>query len=375
LAHDAFISYSREDKLVADAACAALETAGIRCWIAPRDISPGSEWGAAIVDAIDHSAVMVLIFSSNANESRQIMREVEHAVSKGVTIVPVRIDQAEPARSLAYFMAGVHWLDALTPPLENHLQGLAISTKALLRATPANPPSESGQTQPDPAPAAILELPAAIMPGPISGQDNREQKKKERPQGFRASPRRPAAVVSLVVAVLFVVVVTWVLVPRQATSPPMATPVAPSAAAKNPATEALQKGDDAAEIDKIADTMVRLCVGGGHTEATSGSGSGGADVSLHSFDVKGNVKGEFKINKLSAEGLINGLDNALGQVAADQTDKVRTCLQPVRERLVMLPQKGQGAGQTVTAPGGVAVGGDVKGSAITINPPAQPPGR
>ena len=94
MAHGAFISYSSDDKLMADAACSALETAGIRCWIAPRNISHGSEWGAAIVDAIDHSAVLVLIFSSNANESRQVRREVEHAVSKGVTIVPVRIDQA-----------------------------------------------------------------------------------------------------------------------------------------------------------------------------------------------------------------------------------------------------------------------------------------
>jgi len=258
LAHDAFISYSREDKLMADAACGALETAGIRCWIAPRDISPGSEWGAAIIDAIDHSAVMVLIFSSNANESRQIRREVEHAVSKGVTIVPVRIDQAEPTRSLAYFMAGVHWLDAFTPPLENHLQGLAISIKALLRTAPANPPSESGQTEPNPAPATILELPATIVPGRISGQDNREQEKKERLQGFRVSARRRAAVVSVVVAVLSVVVAAWVLVPHQATRPPTAAPVAPYAAAKNSATETTQKGDDAAEIDKIADTMVRL---------------------------------------------------------------------------------------------------------------------
>jgi hypothetical protein len=124
--------------------------------------------------------------------------------------------------------------------------------------------------------------------------------------------------------------------------------------------------------------MVRLCVGGGRTEATSGTGTGGADLSLRSLDVKGNLKGEFKINKSSAEGLVNGLDNALSQVAADQADKVRVCLQPVRERLldVMLPPKKQGStGQTVTAPGGVAVGGDVKNSPITINPPAHPPGR
>jgi len=72
------------------------------------------------------------------------------------------------------------------------------------------------------------------------------------------SARRRAAVVSVVVAVLSVVVAAWVLVPHQATRPPTAAPVAPYAAAKNSATETTQKGDDAAEIDKIADTMVRL---------------------------------------------------------------------------------------------------------------------
>jgi hypothetical protein len=82
----------------------------------------------------------------------------------------------------------------------------------------------------------------------------------------------------------------------------------------------LGAAQDAAETERIADTMVRLCVGGGHTEATSGAGSGGADLSLRSLDVTGNVKGEFKINKSSAEGLVNGLDNALSQVAATGRD-------------------------------------------------------
>lgn len=129
---------------------------------------------------------------------------------------------------------------------------------------------------------------------------------------------------------------------------------------------------DAAGIERIADTMVRLCVGGGSTQATSGTGSGGADVSLRSLDVKGNLKGEFTVSKSSAEGLVHGLDNALGQVAADQADKVRACLQPVRERLldVMLPAK-QGD-QTITAPGGVAAG-SINQSPITINPQPQAP--
>jgi hypothetical protein len=140
----------------------------------------------------------------------------------------------------------------------------------------------------------------------------------------------------------------------------------------------LAVAQDTAEINMIADTMVRLCVGGGRSEAVSGGGAGGADLSLRSLDVKGNIQGEFKVSKSSAEGLINGLDNAISQVAADQADKVRVCLGPVRERLldVMLPPKRQGsAGPTVTAPGGVAVGRDVKDSPITINPAPQTTGK
>ncbi len=38
---DVFISYSSDDKLIADAICAELESRRIRCWIAPRDALPG----------------------------------------------------------------------------------------------------------------------------------------------------------------------------------------------------------------------------------------------------------------------------------------------------------------------------------------------
>jgi hypothetical protein len=130
---DVFISYSVHDKLTAQAVCATLESNGIRCWIAPRDITPGSEYGDAIVQAINQSRALVLVFSSNANQSPQIRREVERAVSKGLPIVPLRIEDIAPAQSLEYFIGAVHWLDALTPPLENHLQRLAEAVKALLR--------------------------------------------------------------------------------------------------------------------------------------------------------------------------------------------------------------------------------------------------
>ncbi len=95
----------------------------------------------------------------------------------------------------------------------------------------------------------------------------------------------------------------------------------------------------AVDTEKIANMMVRLCVGGGHTEVTSGAATGGAEVSLRSLDVTGNLKGEFNIKKSNAEGLVDGINGALSQVSADQADKVRACLQPVRDRLLdlMLP--------------------------------------
>jgi hypothetical protein len=137
---DAFISYSSKDKVSADAACAMLESAGVRCWIAPRDILPGGEYGAAIIDAIDQCRLMVLIFSSNANDSRQIHREIERAVAKGVPIVPVRIEEVAPTRSMEYFLGAIHWLDALTPPIEKHLHQLSDTVKAILQADASHSP-------------------------------------------------------------------------------------------------------------------------------------------------------------------------------------------------------------------------------------------
>jgi tetratricopeptide (TPR) repeat protein len=122
--HDVFISYSSIDKAAAFAACATFEAAQIRCWIAPRDVAAGAEWAEEIINAIERAKVMVLIFSSNSNESRQVRREVELAVSRGITIMPVRLEKTDPTRSMAYYMAGVHWIDALTPPLERHLKAV-----------------------------------------------------------------------------------------------------------------------------------------------------------------------------------------------------------------------------------------------------------
>jgi hypothetical protein len=146
MAHDVFLSHSVKDKAVAEAIVARLEAESVTCWIAPRDVVPGADWGESIIDAIESSRIMILIFSQSANTSTQIKREVERAVNKGVYIIPFRVDDIPPTRALEYFISTSQWMDAFSPPLERHLDNLAKTVKAVLKTPPvpgANVPAQS----------------------------------------------------------------------------------------------------------------------------------------------------------------------------------------------------------------------------------------
>jgi hypothetical protein len=134
MAHDVFLSYSNKDKAAADAVCHALERNRIRVWMAPRDVMAGVGWAQSIIGAINGARVMVLVFSGNANGSPQIEREVERAVNKGVPVVPIRIENVAPNEALEYFISAQHWLDAFTPPFEQHVDRLADAVKRLLES-------------------------------------------------------------------------------------------------------------------------------------------------------------------------------------------------------------------------------------------------
>lgn len=163
MSYDVFISYASNDKIAADAVCARLEAAGIRCWIAPRDIVPGRSYGEAIIEAIHGLKVMVLVFSSHANLSAHVPKEVERAVSSGVSIIPFRIEDVAPGMSLDFFISSVHWLDAMTPPLEKHLDALVDTVRKLLPGVPGAPALQTSgvwQRSAPPAPPAAQAPPA-----------------------------------------------------------------------------------------------------------------------------------------------------------------------------------------------------------------------
>lgn len=132
MAHDVFISYSHKDKSVTDVVCSMLEQSKIHCWIAPRDITPGVPFAEAIIDGIKVSKVFILVYSSNSNHSPQVIKEVDRAVHHGLAIIPLRLEDIPMSKQMEYYVSDVHWLDAFTPPLEQHISKLVKVVQMLL---------------------------------------------------------------------------------------------------------------------------------------------------------------------------------------------------------------------------------------------------
>jgi len=129
---DVFISHSHKDKAIADTICHHFEQAKIKCWIAPRDISPGATWSHSIADAIPECKIMLLIFSSSSNMSDQVLREVELSVSEKLIIVPVKIEDIMPTGGMKYYLSTVHWIDAVNKKTEKYIISLTETVKGLL---------------------------------------------------------------------------------------------------------------------------------------------------------------------------------------------------------------------------------------------------
>lgn len=125
----AYISHANEDAAVAYDLCRHLERAGIPCWIAPRDVTPGQDYASEIVVGIESCSAFVLVLSAAANRSPFVRREVERAASKGKAMFPVRIEDVLPERALEFFVSSSHWIDAATEPRDAQWARIARAIK------------------------------------------------------------------------------------------------------------------------------------------------------------------------------------------------------------------------------------------------------
>jgi TIR domain len=146
-----FICHASSDAGTAQRIVAVLERAGVRCWIAPRDIEPGEEYTQAILDGLEAAPAVVLVFSAATNESPHVRRELETTVGSDTRIIPVRLEPVEPARSLRYFIGTAQWLDTVDVPREQWEQALVRGVqRALGGGEAAAAAAETARPGPEP---------------------------------------------------------------------------------------------------------------------------------------------------------------------------------------------------------------------------------
>ena len=199
MTHDVFISYSSIDKAIADAICASLEHAGIRCWIAPRDILPGDDWPSSISKAIALSRAMVLVFSASSNSSDDVGRELILAANCRLVIIPFKIENVEPEPGKQYYLARTHWLDAVNPPTRAQIMQLVETVKNIVARplTATETAKVVEQAQP------VIQVPA---PSPAVVEKPVDQQPAAAPRVERVAPRKKTRWTYLLIPAALIVV-------------------------------------------------------------------------------------------------------------------------------------------------------------------------
>jgi formylglycine-generating enzyme required for sulfatase activity len=128
--HQVFLSHSGADAKKAEKLCLALEAEGITCWIAPRDIPGGASYSGEIVRAIAESRLLVLLYSSDAAQSRHVRSELEVAFNDGDSILAVRLQDHEMPTDLQYFLSTGQWIDAFKNDFDLELDHIVKSIQA-----------------------------------------------------------------------------------------------------------------------------------------------------------------------------------------------------------------------------------------------------
>lgn len=135
--YDVFISYNSKDVHVAEAVCHYIEERRLRCFIAPRDITP-PDWASSITSAIESAKAFVIIVSEHSITSNEVAKEIALATNVSDYIFPFRIDNSQLDGRMTYHLAPFHWIDAVTPPMEKRLNELADRVAASLLGQVAN---------------------------------------------------------------------------------------------------------------------------------------------------------------------------------------------------------------------------------------------
>ena len=138
-----YICYAPNDKSVAEKVYMGLKQKGLKCWISSKDVEDGQVYAEAIIHAIENSSIIILIYSSNANISPQIINELEKATSLNKFIVPFKIELSKPSKLIEYYLSSPYKLDATNGVLEDNINTLETTIRNIYDLFPKNVDEEA----------------------------------------------------------------------------------------------------------------------------------------------------------------------------------------------------------------------------------------
>jgi hypothetical protein len=172
--YDIFVSYRRSDRELVASIVRRLELRGVAVWY-DAEIEGGADWREVIVEALTDSSMLVIFFSEDANNSRQLKKELAVADSLGKPVAPILIEDTRPRGAYLYELADRHWIQAFPDPmakideLVEHLVTLAGKDGVLggvVAAAPQIAANDAGAAlaRSTPPPWAAPAMPAPAEP-------------------------------------------------------------------------------------------------------------------------------------------------------------------------------------------------------------------
>lgn len=126
--HEVFISYHRDSSAeLVENIVQALESKGIKCWYAPRDVV--SKYAGDIVKAIEDCKIFLLIMNKYSSHSEHVLNEINYAFNRfnqkaPIRLLPFRTDKNELSDDVKYYLGRIHCLDGSEPPKEDRIDAL-----------------------------------------------------------------------------------------------------------------------------------------------------------------------------------------------------------------------------------------------------------
>ena len=117
---DVFISYGGKNLDTAKEICEHLEEHGLKCWIAPRNITPGRQYPEDIMLGIIASKIVVLIFSEYSHQSKYVRSELENAFKYNKPILTYNIDGSLPEGKMKHLIESRQWIMAEEPKKKDY---------------------------------------------------------------------------------------------------------------------------------------------------------------------------------------------------------------------------------------------------------------